>query len=788
MTRRNQHPRLELPWSVEQADRHERQSEHVINTTDRAQSRPAMSSGAGPRSGQQATVSQNEQPIKPLLITNALRRAHQLEPNRQPQEPWQEHSDRNQSLHREGKHARLCSELIPEALLSLNSTQEVVSSTPLLDLGLTFRLSSNPSASKIIYLDFNGHTTSGTSWNNSTMGSSFYSPAYDIDGNTAGFSETELTRIQTVWQRVASDFAPFDVNVTTLAPPADWLTRSGSTDPNYGVRVVVTSYGPSSSFAAGTAFLGSFTSSVDTPVFIYNTSILSVAEATSHEVGHSMGLSHDGNRITGSTYYTGHDTGETSWAPIMGGAYNRSVTTWDDGTYTGSNNSGSTGNYGKGGDDLAVIVGTNGFGYRADLVGNVAASATALSLNGGAVAQYGTIETRSDTDWYSFQLLAAGDLDLSFDPYWYRAYVDADGAWGGDTSAYLAPARDTLSTTPYPENTSNLDLAVELYDSKGSLLMRADEPGLRTHLVMQGLSAATYYLKLDGVGLGDPTASTPTGYTDYASIGDYWISGTITSAVTPSPNPLITLALAPGSVSEDGSSNLVFTFTRSLVTADPLSVNFTVSGTASNGSDYTGLLAGSSQSVTFAANAATASVVINPTADTTVEANETVGLEMALGTGYTIGTPDAITGTISNDDFAPKPLVFTTQADILTGTTGADNFVLSRHSDALWSSAPDRITNLQAGVDTVDSPFRRTNAIYAKQLGLVPSLDAAGIEGLLTSRNLVKNGAATFTFGAGSELRTFLTINDDTAGFKSGSDSVIEITGYTGSLSSLAIF
>lgn len=771
-----------LPWTFEPADRRERQSDHVINPLETRQSQDAGSSDAL---------------ISVGLEAESHPGVYQWAPEQQAQDhslqPSQGQLDGDHDFpHQTGGAQKLCTELIHEALLSLDSTQETVTASPLLDLSLTFQLNSRPSASKTIYLDFNGHTTSGTSWNNSTMGSSFYSPAYDIDGNVANFSEAELTRIQTIWHRVASDFAPFDVNVTTLAPPEDWLARSGSTDPNYGVRVVVTSYGPSSSIAAGTALLGSFTSSVDTPVFIYNTSILSVAEATSHEVGHSLGLSHDGNQNTGSTYYTGHGTGETSWAPIMGGAYNRSVTTWDDGTYTGSNNTGSTGNYGKGGDDLAVIVGANGFGYRSDLVGNTMASAAALTVNDGAVAQYGTIETRLDADWYSFSLLAVGDLDLSFDPYWYRAYADMDGVWGGATSIYQAPTRDILSTTPYPENTSNLDLAVELYDSYSNLLYASNDPGLATAISLQGLPVGTYFLKLDGVGFGDPTAATPTGYTDYASIGDYWISGTITSAATPSPNPsptpLITLALAPSSVSEDGSSNLVFTFTRSLVTADPLSVNFTVSGAASNGSDYTGLLAGSSQSVTFAANAATASVVINPTADTTVEADETVSLLLALGTDYTIGIPDAVTGTISNDDSIAAPLVFSTQADILTGTTGTDSFALNRHSDAYWSLTPDRITNLQAGIDTIDSPFSRSVAINPRQLGMVNTLDVAGIGSLLTTRTFAKNGVSTFTFGSGSGLRTFLALNDATAGFNSSRDSVIEITGYAGSLSTLAIF
>jgi hypothetical protein len=681
----------------------------------------------------------------------------------------------------------VCSELLPESALGLASTDMQVSANPLLDLNLTFLLHSNPDASKVIYLDFNGHTTSGTSWNDSTMGSSFYSPAYDVDGNPSLFSDAELIRIQQIWQRVAADFAPFDVDVTLQEPPADWLARTGSTDANWGVRCVITSYGPSSSSAGGIAFIGSFNSSTDTPVFVYNKTLAGACEAISHEVGHSLWLAHDGT--ASSAYYAGHGgTSETSWAPVMGSGYSRNVTTWDDATYTGSNNTGSTANYGKGADDLAVIVGYSGFSYQSDSVGNDVFTATALSISAGAVSQFGTIETRFDADCFSFGLLATGDVNLTFDPYWYRAYVDGDGVWGGAASAYLSRASDSDLGTSYSDHASNLDLAVDLYDSNGVLLYRADSPGLATAISLQGLAAGTYYLKLDGVGFGDPTASTPTGYTDYASIGNYMISGTITAAADSTANPVITLALTPSSVSEDGSSNLVYTFSRSLVTANPLSVNFTVSGSATNGSDYSGLLAGSNQSVTFAANAATASVVIDPTADTSVEADETVSLMLGLGMGYSIGTSSAVTGTISNDDLIAAPLVFTSQADLLTGTTAADSFVLTRLSDALWSSTPDRIINLQVGVDSIDSPYSRTTAIKPKQLGMVQSLDTAGIASLLSNKNLAKNGASTFTFNGGNTLRTFLALNDATAGFRASSDSVIEITGYAGNLSNLAIF
>ncbi|MBC1190349.1 hemolysin, partial [Microcystis aeruginosa BLCCF108] len=95
--------------------------------------------------------------------------------------------------------------------------------------------------------------------------------------------------------------------------------------------------------------------------------------------------------------------------------------------------------------------------------------------------------------------------------------------------------------------------------------------------------------------------------------------------------PSITLAVSPASVTEDGTTNLVYTFTRTGVTTDALTVNYTVGGTATNGTDYTSI----PTSVTFAAGSSTATVTVDPTADTIVEADETVALTLTAGTDYT---------------------------------------------------------------------------------------------------------------------------------------------------------
>ncbi len=43
----------------------------------------------------------------------------------------------------------------------------------------------------------------------------------------------------------------------------------------------------------------------------------SVSGISSHEVGHALGLEHDGGS-PGGAYYEGHGSGETRWTTIMG--------------------------------------------------------------------------------------------------------------------------------------------------------------------------------------------------------------------------------------------------------------------------------------------------------------------------------------------------------------------------------------------------------------------------------------------------------------------------------------
>ena len=138
--------------------------------------------------------------------------------------------------------------------------------------------------------------------------------------------------------------------------------------------------------------------------------------------------------------------------------------------------------------------------------------------------------------------------------------------------------------------------------------------------------------------------------------------------LTVSPPPSVSISVSPASVSEDGATNLTYTVTRSLNLTSPTTVNITTSGTATSGVDYTGGVA----TVVIPAGATTATITINPTVDGTVEAEETVILTVAAGTGYTVGVPASATGNILNDD-VPSATISVSPANV--AEDGAPNLV-----------------------------------------------------------------------------------------------------------------
>ncbi|WP_181883661.1 putative Ig domain-containing protein [Sphingorhabdus pulchriflava] len=110
--------------------------------------------------------------------------------------------------------------------------------------------------------------------------------------------------------------------------------------------------------------------------------------------------------------------------------------------------------------------------------------------------------------------------------------------------------------------------------------------------------------------------------------------------------PSATIAVSPAAVAEDGAPNLVYTVTLSQAPNSPVSINYTVGGTAANGTDYATI----TSPLIINTGQTTGTITVNPTADTSIESDETVSITLAAGAGYTVGVPNNAVGTILNDD------------------------------------------------------------------------------------------------------------------------------------------
>lgn len=346
----------------------------------------------------------------------------------------------------------------------------------------TFQLHSRPGAKRTIFLDFDGHVLSGTGWNlNYNGGADIVAPPFDLDGDPGTFNAAEQAVVQEVWLRVAEDFAPFDVDVTTEFPGEDRLSRPIWSDDVFGTRILISPISSYFGSYGGLAYLGTFDDIGD----LYKTALVFperlsgrakfIAEAAAHECGHALGLNHDG--VTGgSSYYGGHGTGETYWAPLMGVGYYASLTQWSRGEYPGANNA----------EDDFTVVATYGLARRGDDHGNTASAATAIA-EAGSWTRTGIIGQADDVDAFQF--------------------TATDGTW-------------LISANPAAVG-ANLDLVLEVRSADGTVVAVADPAETVAASLSADLAGGTYVVLVRGTGLGDPLAD---GYSDYGSLGNYRVA------------------------------------------------------------------------------------------------------------------------------------------------------------------------------------------------------------------------------------------------------------------------
>ncbi|MDF2178910.1 zinc-dependent metalloprotease family protein [Aliiglaciecola sp. CAU 1673] len=374
-----------------------------------------------------------------------------------------------------------------------------------------FRLHSKPGAAKQIYLDFDGGAFSGRAWGS---GASYDTLPYDLDGDPSSFNATELSRIHEIWTRIADDYAAFDVDVTTEAPNqfgpnVGWLLFTKDTDAN---GTAMPSQG-----AGGVAYVNVWGRSNFTyyqPALVYYNRLASaanyMAEAGSHEMGHNLGLSHDGTST--ESYYRGLGANADlqSWAPIMGVGYDKNVTQWSRGEYPDANQTQ---------DDIAII--GNKLGYAYDQEGNASSpQMLVIDSNGQFVAtnrqtdpgnvvadNKGTVQV-GDSDWFQF-MAGTGNVQIEAVPAW---------------AAFTRTSR----------RGANLDIGLRLYDQYGQLVADSANAEDTKASISTTLAEGIYVLEVYG------TAGTYA--SDYASQGHYYLSGQVTvstpDVTPPDPNPM----------------------------------------------------------------------------------------------------------------------------------------------------------------------------------------------------------------------------------------------------------
>jgi hypothetical protein len=341
---------------------------------------------------------------------------------------------------------------------------------------------SNAGAPWTIYLDFDGEASfRSTAWRLSTRNLS----ALTIDSDASSFNADEAAVISRIWGRVAEDWAPFDVDVTTERPSSIGSTVLWSIITKHPSEAgMPLGVGGVSLFNAGYMPFG-----LDTPTFTFwepfgATNHSTIADVITQEDGHMFGLFHDGVTPPFTEYYGGHGTGPTSWGPVMGSPLARNVTQWSRGEYPGAIN---PGHWGPLQDDIAII--GSKLGFRADDFADTIAAARPLTQ-----PTAGFITSTTDVD--VFALPIATDVHIEITPF--RAGELTDGG--------------------------NLDVAADILNAAGVVVATVDDVTETAAALTVDLPSTPHFLRIR-------PSFDPANYPAYATLGGYTVSGTFVRAV-----------------------------------------------------------------------------------------------------------------------------------------------------------------------------------------------------------------------------------------------------------------
>jgi len=205
-----------------------------------------------------------------------------------------------------------------------------------------------------------------------------------------------------------------------------------------------------------------------------------------------------------------------------------------------------------------------------------------------------------------------------------------------DIHPFFAVTNDNLVMTVAESTTgSPLTPQIALYDPNGKLLTFNQNATSTTISVLKAPATGMYFLMVrDFNGLATNT-------------GGYKLNLT----ETPSPTkPTVSVAATDNLAVEGNTNKGTFTITRTNIRALPVTVKYTMSGTASNGTDYTTL----SGTVVIPANAASVAVTLTAKTDATSDNGEKATLTLSSNSAYVLGAVK--TATVTINDPPPPPI------------------------------------------------------------------------------------------------------------------------------------
>jgi hypothetical protein len=215
--------------------------------------------------------------------------------------------------------------------------------------------------------------------------------------------------------------------------------------------------------------------------------------------------------------------------------------------------------------------------------------------------------------------------------------------------------------------------------------------------------------------------------------------------------PFVTVTSIVDTIGEEESGSAKFMLTRSGAPTGPLSVSFTVGGTADNGVDFSALTG------TAIIQDGNSSVIIDvtPTSDAFVEGAETVEIAVAPGTGYTVGSPRYTTVIITDDElpdsFNPGSYVIT----LISGELRDNVNFGSRLNDPPPSLSINDVSVTEGNAGTVNAVF---TVMLSAASGQTVTVDFATANGTALQPGDYTSTSGTLTFAPGETTKTITVL------------------------------